>query len=388
MNTKNLNTWIEISEKAYAQNLNFFKNFIPKKTELSAVVKANAYGHGLKEIVKLADRHGAQSFCVHTIEEALHIREEGYKKDILIMGPVPHGLLAQAVESDFRLVLFDLDTLGQLGRISRKKNKTVRVHLKLETGTYRQGIDQEELHPFLKKLNKTPLVALEGAYTHFANIEDTTDHTYAFSQLELFESLIGQIRLSGFSDLKQHAACSAAALLFPKTHFDMVRLGISQYGLWPSPNTFVSFRTEHSEDQGHVLLPVLSWKARVGQVKNVPAYQSIGYGCTYQTTRNTRLAVLPIGYADGYSRGLGNLAYVLLGGRRAPVRGRVCMNMTMVDVTDIPGVKIGDEAVLIGKQGNDIISVNQLATLAGTIHYEFVTRINWHIPRFITDSCP
>lgn len=387
MNTENLNTWIEISEKAYAQNLNFFKNFIPKKTELSAVVKANAYGHGLKEIVKLADRYGAQSFCVHTIEEALHIREEGYEKDILIMGPVPHGLLPQAVESDFRLVLFDLDTLDQLGRISREKNKTVRVHLKLETGTYRQGIDQEELNTFLEKLKKTPLVVLEGAYTHFANIEDTTDHTYAFSQLERFETMIGQIRQEGFPDIKQHAACSAAALLFPKTHFDMVRLGISQYGLWPSPNTFVSFRTVHSEDEGRVLLPVLSWKARVGQVKNVPAYQSIGYGGTYQTTRNTRLAVLPIGYADGYSRGLGNLAYVLLGRRRAPVRGRVCMNMAMVDITDIPGVKIGDEAVLIGKQGEDIISVNQLATLSGTIHYEFVTRINWQIPRFITDFC-
>jgi len=386
MNTTELNTWIELSESAYAQNISFFRSLIPQKTELSAVVKANAYGHGLKEIVKLADRNGADSLCVHTIEEALQIRKEGFKKDILIMGPVPPALLPVAVESDLRLVLFDLTILEHLDRISREKNKHVRVHLKLETGTYRQGIEADEILAFLEKLKKAPQVVLEGAYTHFANIEDTTDHTYAFLQLERFESMVSQIRQSGFPDIKKHTACSAAALLFPKTHFDMVRLGISQYGLWPSPNTFVSFRTEHSEMEGKVLHPVLSWKARVGQVKTVPAYHSIGYGCTYQTTRKTKLAVLPVGYADGYCRSLGNLAYVLLSGRRAAVRGRICMNMTMIDVTDIDGIAPGDEAVLIGKQGEEIVSANQLAALAGTIHYEFVTRINRQIPRFIVND--
>jgi alanine racemase len=383
MNTQNLNTWIEISEKAYARNLTFFRHFIPPSTELSAVVKANAYGHGLDEIVKLADRHGVQSYCVHAVEEALRIRDKGYKKDVLIMGPVPHGLLGKAVESNFRLVLFDPETLDQLDKISRKKKTNVRVHLKLETGTYRQGIAEDEIDLFLEKLKTTPLVVLEGAYTHFANIEDTTDHSFAFSQLKRFEKMIGRIREGGFPGIKQHAACSAAALLFPETHFDMVRLGISQYGLWPSPNTFISFRSGHPDNGGSVLLPVLTWKARVGQVKSVPAHHSIGYGCSYKTTRDSRLAVLPIGYSDGYPRSLGNLAYVLLGGRRAPVRGRICMNMIMVDITDIPGIQNGDEAVLIGKQREEILTANQLASLAGTIHYELVSRLSAQIPRFI-----
>lgn len=384
MNTENLNTWIEISEKAYAQNIRFFKHLIPEDTELSAVVKANAYGHGLMEIARLAVKYGAQSFCVHTIKEALLLRREWNETDILIMGPVPRGLIPRAVESNFRLVLFDLDTLDLLDRISREKKTNVRVHLEMETGTYRQGIGMEEIAPFLARLKKTSRIILEGVYTHFANIEDTTDHSYAFSQLERFESSVSRIREAGFRGVKRHVACSASALLFPQTHFDMVRLGISQYGLWPSSNTFISFRTVHPENQGGVLLPVLSWKARVGQIKKVPAFHTIGYGCTYQTTRDTRLAVLPIGYADGYPRSLGNQAYILLGGRRAPVRGRVCMNMTMADITDIPEVQAGDEAVLIGKQGDEIITASQLSVLAGTIHYEFVTRINWQIPRFVT----
>jgi len=384
MNTDNLNTWIEISEEAFASNLDFFKKIIPEKTELAVVVKANAYGHGLKEIAELAEKNGIQSYCVHTLEEALLLRKRRKNYNILIMGPVPSERLPEAVENSFRLVVYDPDVLSALNRITGNMDQSVFIHMKLETGTYRQGINPDDVELFLEKLKKTSHIFLEGVYTHFANIEDTTDHSYALSQLQRFKDITTHIQ-QAYPNIKKHTACSAAALLFSETHFDMVRLGISMYGLWPSRETYVSYKINHSQNGEDVLRPILSWKARVGQVKSVPANQFIGYGCSYQTTRTTQLAVLPIGYADGYSRSLSNQAFVLLHGRRAPVRGRICMNLIMVDITDIPDVRPGDEAVLIGKQGTGIITVDHLASLAGTINYEFITHLNSLIPRIITN---
>ena len=383
MNTRLLNSWVEISETAYAHNIAFFRKLIPAHTEFSVVVKANAYGHGIDEIAELAVKHGADSFCVHSLEEALRLRKLGLSQDVLIMGPVPLKLISEVVKNDFRLGLYNLETLSELILLTRKMKKPVRVHLKLETGTYRQGIDAELLPEFLDRLKDSPLVKLEAAYTHFANIEDTTSHEYAYFQLNGFKKMVEKIRANGFPGAKQHTACSAATLLFPETHCNMVRIGISQYGLWPSRETFVSFKITHAKNKEDVLQPVLSWKTRVGQIKRVPANQSIGYGCTYQTTRESRIAVLPIGYSDGYDRELSNQSHVLIRGRRAPIRGRVCMNLIMVDITDMPEVKLEDEAVLIGRQGNETITADYLAGLIGTINYELVTRINWQIPRLI-----
>jgi len=383
MSTERLTSWVEISEASYAHNLTFFKKRIPSHTELSIVVKANAYGHGIGEISRLAMKHGADSFCVHTLDEALYLRGLGLAQDILIMGPVPPPRLREVVTNDFRLVLYNPETLAYLNRLTQEMNKPVRVHLKLEMGTHRQGIDSGDLADFLKDLSNSSLVKLEGAYSHFSNIEDTTDHSYAFYQLNRFKSMVEQIKQKGFSGIKKHVACSAAILLFRETHFDMVRLGISQYGLWPSRETFVSYKIKHARNSEDVLRPVLRWKTRVAQIKRVPANRFIGYGCSFQTTRDSRIAVLPVGYSDGYDRGLSNQSYVLIHGQRAPVRGRVCMNFIMVDVTDIPDVKLEDEAVLIGEQGKERITADHLAQLIGTINYELVTRINWQIPRII-----
>jgi len=383
MNTDQLNTWVEISEKAYAHNLAFFKKRIPARTEFSVVVKANAYGHGIGEISRLAMKHGADSLCVHTLDEALFLRSQGIIQDILIMGPVPRLRLRDVVANDFRLVLYNRETLTELNQLTREMNKPVRVHLKLEMGTHRQGIDAQDLADFLKDLKNFSLVKLEAAYSHFSNIEDTTDHSYALYQVELFNRMAAQIQRSGFPEVKKHVACSAAMLLFPETRFDMVRLGISQYGLWPSRETLVSYKMKQTQNTEEALRPILSWKARLAQVKSVPANRFIGYGCSYQTTRDSRIAVLPIGYSDGYDRRLSNQSYVLIHGRRAPVRGRVCMNFIMVDVTDIPDAKVEDEAVLIGQQGTEKITADYLAQLMGTINYEVVTRINWQIPRIV-----
>jgi len=381
-------TWIELDEKAYAHNLAFFRQKIRPGVELSVVVKANAYGHGLRPIVTLAQKYGVDSYCVYSLDEALALRAWGIEKDILIMGPVPPARLDQVIRENFRLALFDGQTLAKLDEATRRLNLPVRVHLKLETGTFRLGIGPkpDELEPFLTRLRQSPLLQLEAAYTHFANIEDTTDHSYAFQQLNRFKKLVTYIQKAGFTNLKLHTACSAALLLFPETHFQMVRLGLSQYGLWPSRETLVAYQIKKVNNNPPVLQPVLTWKTKVSQLKLVPAKETIGYGRTYQTSRPTRLAVLPVGYADGYDRRLSNQSYVLIRGRRAPLRGRVCMNLIMVDVTDIPGIQIGEEVVLLGQQDSESIPAEHLASLIGTINYEVVTRLSPHLPRIIVNS--
>ncbi|NJL29722.1 MAG: alanine racemase [Thermoanaerobaculia bacterium] len=343
METSSLNTWVELSAAAYAANLRFFASASGRVSELAAVVKANAYGHGWREIAQLAVRAGADSFCVHSLEEALELRAAGFAHDVLIMGHVPLARLETAVTAGFRLVLYNRESLERLGEITEREGSTARVHLKLETGTYRQGVDERELGGFLAALTARRGVRLEGVYTHFANIEDTTSHEFAIEQRQRFERMAAVVEAGGFAPLLRHAACSAATLLFPETHLGMVRLGISQYGLWPSKETFLSYTLEHGRPAVPVLEPVLSWKARISQVKRVPAGSFVGYGCSFQTTRETLLAVLPVGYSDGYDRRLSNQAHVLVRGRRAPVRGRICMNLMMIDVTDVAGVELEDE---------------------------------------------
>jgi alanine racemase len=387
---RELNSWIEISAGAYSRNLRFFRRRVGAEVELSAVVKANAYGHGMEPIARLAAEHGADSFSVHSLDEAQRLRRAGLGQEVLIMGHVPLARLEEAVAGGFRLVLYNRESAERLAAITADGDRRVRVHLKVETGTYRQGIDEDEVGWFADFLRRHPRLVPEGIYTHFANIEDTTDHGYARRQLERFEAAVARLRGAGLAVPLRHAACSAATLLFPRTHFEMVRLGVSQYGLWPSKETYLSYRLEHgdadaSADDADGLEPVLTWKTRISQLKDVPAGALVGYGCTYQTTRRTRLAILPIGYSDGYSRRLSNQSYVLVGGRRAPVRGRVCMNLTMVDVTDVPGVGLEDEVVLIGRQGEGRVTAGQLADWIGTIHYEVVARISPELPRWVVE---
>ncbi len=383
--TRGLHSWVEVSRGAYLHNLAFFRQHLGEGVELSAVVKANAYGHGAETIARLAAEGGADSFCVHSLEEALALRAAGLRQDVLLLGHVPLVRLAEAVPHDLRLVLFNRRSAEELARAAARAGKAVRVHLKLETGTYRQGIGEQELGWFLDFLSKHPELRLDGAYTHFANIEDTTDHGYAEYQLGIFDRLCRRIRDAGFEGVKRHAACSAASLVVERTHFEMVRLGISQYGLWPSKETLLSYKLRHPESREDVLRPVLTWKTRISQTKEVPAGSSVGYGCTYQTTRATRLAILPVGYFDGYDRRLSNQADVLVRGHRAPVRGRVCMNLTMVDVTDVPEVELEDEVVLLGRQGGQRVTADDLAGWIGTISYEVVARIRPGLPRILVE---
>jgi alanine racemase len=372
--------WVEISKKNLLNNITIIRNIIGKEKKLMAVVKSNAYGHGLREVSSIALDGPVDWFGVNSIEEGIFLREEKINRPILILGYVPLKDLKEAVEHNLRLTVYNVETIRELSRVCKKLKKEAFIHIKIETGTNRQGVNGEELKKVLRSINSDPYVKLEGTSTHFANIEDTTDHSYAQLQLDKFNETM-KVHFGSDDTLIKHTACTAAILLFKETYFEMVRAGIGMYGLWPSKQTKVSYSMKDKELP--TLNPVLTWKSKIVQIKSVPEGSFISYGCTYKTTRESKIAVLPVGYYDGYLRAFSNVSHVLVKGKRAPVRGRVCMNITLVDVTDIPEVKLEDDVVLLGKQGNEEITVDYLAGLAGTINYEIVTHINPSLQRKI-----
>jgi alanine racemase len=371
--------WIELSAEAIWLNLKEFRRRLDPGAALGAVVKSNAYGHGMLEIAELATSAGADWLCVNNAQEGVRLREAGHRLPILVMGYTPYESLDAVVEHDLRPVVYSEETLRRLSEIAARQDRQIKVHVKIETGTHRQGVPEEEVPGIAGLIRDAPGLDLEGICTHFANIEDTTDHGFAETQIACFGRVREALASAGHEVPVVHAACSAAALLFTRTHLDLARIGISLYGLWPSKETYVSCleRGKPALD----LAPVLTWKTRVAQIKQVPEGGYVGYGCRYRATRPSRIAVLPVGYYEGYDRGLSEMAHVLVRGKRAPVRGRICMNMCMVDITDIPGVTQEDEVVLLGTQGEETLTAEQLASWAGTISYEIVSRIHPTLPR-------
>lgn len=344
-------------------------------------MKANGYGHGLELMVDLLRKEKIEYLAVHSREEAERARRRGWKRKILVVGYIPLADLEVVPELGLELTVYNIETVNRLGKLTEKAGKKAEIHLKVETGTNRQGVEPENIEKIIAAIRKFPHLHLKGVSTHFANIEDTTDHTYANYQLAEFNKIVTKINSLGLKPPLRHTACSAALLLFESTKFELVRPGIALYGHWPSKETYLSYRLAGGSNS--ILSPLLTWKTRVIQVKNVPADAFVGYGCTYRTTAPTRLAILPVGYFDGYDRGLSNLAYVLIKGKRAPVRGRICMNLMMVDITDIEGVKLEEEVVLLGEDGKEKITAEQMAAWAGTVNYEILSRINGDIPRVI-----
>jgi alanine racemase len=372
-------SWLEIDLGALAGNVRAFRGRLGK-AGLAAVVKSEAYGHGVELVAPAVLAAGASWLAVWGANEGIPLRRiVGPDVAILCLGHTPPQDFEAAVENDLRLVLYDLSAVPALAAAARKLGRTARVHVKLETGTHRQGLEAEEAMALARAVAAEPGLELEGLSTHFADIEDTTDHGYAESQLTRFQEGMERLQAVGHGITVRHTACSAAAILFPETHFDMARVGIGLYGLWPSRETLVSARERGLA--GFALRPVMTWKALVAQVKDVPAGGFVGYGRTWRAQRTTRIAVIPVGYFEGYARALSGRAHVLVRGRRAPVLGRVCMNMFMVDVTDVPGVVAGDVAVLLGRDGDEVVSAEALAGWAGTIHYELTSRVNPLLPR-------
>ena len=382
--TRRFHTWIEVNASSYRHNLSFFKQHLPRETKLCAVVKANAYGHGVREIVEIGISSGLVDwFAVHSLDEAFDVASIDTDIPILILGYVPLERLSEIIHTNIRLTVWNSKTIEHISAVSSLSSGKVPIHLKVETGTNRHGIDESRVADMIRLIDSLPGIYLEGISTHYANIEDTTVYSYAERQTETFNRIKGMAAELGHTDIIAHCACSAAAMLFPPTFNDLVRIGIAGYGLWPSRETRVSAGNLPYEIS---LEPVLTWKTRLSQVKWVSSGAFIGYGCTYRTTRKTRLGIIPIGYAEGYPRALSNVSHVLIRGKRSPIRGRICMNIFMVDITDIPHVKLEDTVTLIGNDGDENISASDLASLCGSIPYEIVSRIHAGIPRIIMES--
>ncbi len=370
--------WVELDAGAPGHNLAELRRAAGGSPMVCAVIKSNAYGHGLLETATLLP--GADWFGVNCLDEGLALRAAGEERPILILGHVPLNRLREAVSGDLRMTVYNFETLEALKSFRcDSASSPVRLHLKVETGTGRQGIPPRDVRRFAEAVRSCPGIELDGLSTHFANIEDTLNHSYAESQLAVFNDAIGDL-----GDLRPpviHTACTAAAILFPETSFDMIRAGIGIYGLWPSRETFLS--AGMSGRPVPDLRPALSWKTRLVQVKDLPEGSFVGYGCSFRTMRPTRIGVLPVGYYDGYDRALGNSAHVLIRGRRAPVVGRICMNLCMVDVTDLPEPVLEEEVVLLGRSGDECVSAETMAAWAGSINYEILARINPLLPRRI-----
>lgn len=367
----NHKTWMEIDRVALLHNLKKVQKFVGSDVFLMAIVKANAYGHGLGEIAKVLKNKKNIWFGADTLEEALMLKRAGIRKPIMIFGYIPNAQLKYAIQQEFHISIYSKEVLHTISEII-KNNKKLKphLHLKIETGTNRLGIQLKDL------LNIPKEISFEGVYTHFAEAENPKSSFYQ-RQLREFRKALFVLAQQGITPRYIHTAATAALLQYPETHEKLVRLGIGLYGLWPSPDV------KHRVFDTVALRPVLTWKTRIAQIKTIKKGETVGYDRTWRAKKNSKIAILPAGYYDGYDRRLSNCGEVLIKGKRVPVIGRVCMNMCMIDVTAIPGMAMGDEVVLLGRQGNQEISADDIAKTIGTINYEVITKINPLIPRIV-----
>jgi len=370
-------TWIEINKKNIKDNLKQIRKIVGEKVKIMAVVKSNAYGHGIIEIAKIASESEADWLGVINLDEAIKIRKSGIKAPIFILSYWDDENLKRI--RDIRSIDFPVYNLIQAKTLSdfgKKIKKKVNIHIKIDTGTSRLGIMPEQTINFVKRIKKLPNLKIRGIFSHFAASE--TNIKYTNLQIKRFQNLINKLEKNNINIPIKHISCSASTLISFKSHFDLVRIGLMMYGLWPSEKTK---KTASKKYPWFKLKPALSWKTKIIQVKEVSKNTPIGYDCSYKTKKRTKLAILPVGYNEGYDRHLSNIGQVLICGKRCFIRGRICMNLTIVDVTKLKDVKVGDEVVLIGKQGKEYISAEEIAKKIGTINYEVVTRINPLIPR-------
>lgn len=373
-----MKTHIEINRANLQHNLRVFKEITRKK--IMFVVKANAYGHGLGEIIEISRGFSEiDRYAVDSLSEALLVNSHQPQKPVLVLGWSDPAELTEIIVNGFETVIPSLAHLQTARQIAKKHKKKALLHLKLETGTNRLGLEPQKVERLLHSF-PDPFLELRGIYSHFANIEDTTDPTFARQQLAIFNQVLRHVPAG---NVLRHFSCSASSLLFPNTFFDIVRVGISAYGYWPSKQTQALYLEKNKNKHRIVLKPVLSWYAKVAQIKQLRKGAAIGYGLSYRTYDRVKIIVVPVGYYDGYDRKLSNVSHVLVNGVKAPVRGRICMDMFMVDVSHVKNVKIGDRVIILGEENRERIGADTLADLAGTIHYEVLARINPLIPRVV-----
>jgi alanine racemase len=364
--------WVEIDRSDFLFNLKKIKEYIAKDTKVMIVIKANAYGHGGVVLAKEAQRAGVAWIGVSSLEEGIQFREAGVKSNVLILGNIfPFENFQIAVAHSLTPTISTMSGLAALEDLAARLGKKINFHLKIDSGMGRIGVISEDSHSILQKIVRMSKTNMTGMYTHFAVAD--TDSVFTQQQLDIFTNIVKFARINLGLKFIAHAANSAALFRNKCTHLDMVRPGISIYGLMPFKYA----------ERFLKLNPVLSWKTRIMFLRKVSTGFCVSYGRTFVTNRASVIATIPVGYADGYNRLLSNKCDVLVHGKRCPVIGRITMDMTMIDVTDVKGVVLGDEVVLIGAQGEENIKVDELAKIQNTINYEVTCAISVRVPRII-----
>ncbi len=363
-------TWAEVDLSAIRQNLALIREVVGPRRLIMAVVKADAYGHGALQVAREVLRAGADWLGVALVEEAIELRDGGIEAPILVLGPVFPSQAQAVVERDISVCLFTEEMASALNEAASKTATKAKVHVKVDTGMNRLGIPCHKSLEFLSLLRKYPGVQIQGIYSHLATA-DTPESDFSSLQMEKFFQVERTLRKRKMGMGLRHLANSAAVFGLEAARLDMVRVGIALYGCTPG----------RWREMKPPLIPALSWKSKVAYLRDVEAGESISYGCTFVASKKSRIAVIPVGYGDGLPHGLSNKGEVLVRGRRAPIVGRVCMDMTMVDVTHIEGVEAQDEVVIIGTQGSQRITAEEVAEKVGTISYEVLCGIGKRVPR-------
>jgi alanine racemase len=378
-------TWAEVDLNAYAHNIRELRRITNPGARLMAVVKANGYGHGAVETARTALQNGAAALGVARIQEAVQLREAGLEAPILIFGYSPLNSAETLIDYELTQTVYSSRTAEALSEQANRRGKKIKVHIKVDSGMGRLGLlllgdaagsvtDKGSaaicLHE-VEAIDRLAGLEVEGIFTHFATA-DSADKSYANRQLERFIHFLEALRREGLNPPTAHAANSGALIDMPGSHLDMVRPGIATYGLYPSDEV----------NKGRMdLIPVMTLKSRIIHLKKVPAGFAVSYGCTYKTKKNTTIATVPVGYADGLNRLLSSSGHMLVHGQKMPIVGRVCMDLTMLDVGTLAGVEMEDEVVVFGQQGNEAITADEIAAELNTINYEVVTSITSRVPR-------
>ena len=382
----NTRAWAEINLDAIAHNVRAVRSITSPAAKLIGVVKADAYGHGAVHVARCLLENGADMLAVSQIDEALQLRLSGITSPVLILSDAEPERAAELVRFEITQTVFGPEMAECISRAAVELGKTARIHVKLDSGMGRVGFRTEDPDtvPAILKLAALPNIYVEGIFTHFAVSDEAEGNDYTRAQFDRFMRVTRELEIAGLRIPVRHAANSAAIIRFPEMHLDAVRAGIILYGMYPSETS----RAEAGKlavPGGFRLEPAMAFKAKITAVKKVPAGTFLSYGCTYRTEAEQVIATVPVGYADGYARSLGNRAELLIHGKRVPVCGRVCMDQCLTDVTELSRsgeeVKPGDEAVLFGRQGEEYVAPEELAKLENTINYEIICSLSKRIPR-------
>jgi len=373
--------WITVDLKAIDFNIKQFRRLLKPQTKIMAVVKANAYGHGLFEVAKQSIKSGANHLGVITAEEAITLRKHGVLQPIVVLGAVAKDEIAPLIRNKVAISIFNEESYRAVARMADIINRKAIVHVKLDTGINRLGFPSVDSALRVIKLisAKTRQFELEGLYSHLASVEEL-NQSYTNEQVLLFERLVRKVANAGIKIPIFSLAASAAAIMMPESRFNCIRIGISLYGLWPSRGVELWCKRS-KKTRNFRLKPALTYKTRLVQIKRVKAGSYIGYGCNYQAKSAMTVGVIPVGYFEGLPRRLSNLGFALFKGAVVPFVGRVCMNMTILDISRRPRAKVGDEIVLIGRSQHKEITATDVADWASTINYEIVSRLPEHITR-------